>query len=62
MKKNYKIYGYPFVNSNWQPHYTIASLSKKIKKSSFLRLFKTYERIILFFKTQKIYFFQIKKK
>ena len=33
MKKNYKIYGYPFVNSNWQPHYTIASLSKKIKKN-----------------------------
>ena len=61
MKKNYKIYGYPFVNSNWQPHYTIASLSKKIKKSSFLRLFKTYRKNNTIFKTQKIYFFQIKK-
>ncbi len=28
MKKNFKKYGYPFVNINWLPHFTIASISK----------------------------------
>ena len=44
MKNNFKKYGYPFVNSNWKPHYTIASLSKKIKEKNFLTLLKSYKK------------------
>ena len=29
MSNNYKKYGYPFINSNWKPHFTVASISLK---------------------------------
>ena len=32
MKNNFKKYGYPFVNLNWLPHFTIASITKKRTK------------------------------
>ena len=60
MKNNFKKYGYPFVNSNWKPHYTIASLSKKIKEENFLTLLKSYKKKNIYQKVRNIYFFQIK--
>ncbi len=61
MKDNFRKYGYPFVNTNWKPHYTVASLSKKIKEKNFLRLFKDYNDKNIFQKVNKVHFYQIKK-
>ena len=61
MQNNFKKYGYPFVGSNWKPHYTIASLSKKIKEKNFLKLLESYEKKNIYQKVRNVYFFQIKK-
>ena len=61
MKNNFKKFGYPFVNSNWKPHYTIASISKKIKQKKFLKVFKNFRKRNINQKVKNIYFFQIKK-
>ena len=60
MKKNYNIYGYPFINSNWKPHFTIASISKKKDQINFKKLFRklntTYKQTV-----SQIYLYKIKK-
>ena len=62
MKENFRKYGYPFVNINWKPHYTVASLSKKIKEKNFLKLFTNHKKDkYVFQKVNKVYFYQIKK-
>ena len=61
MEKNFTKYGYPFVNINWKPHYTIASLSKKIKEKNFLKLLKNFKNKNISQKVNKVYFYQIKK-
>ena len=40
MQLNFKKYGYPFVNSNWSPHYTIASISKTVSQKQYFKDFK----------------------
>ena len=61
MNSNYKKYGYPFVYSNWQPHFTIASISKGRKQNEFLKKFKNYKKKINKQKVNRIYYFQIQK-
>lgn len=61
MRINFNKYGYPFVSSNWKPHYTVASLSKKVKKKDFLKILKSYKNTNIYQKVRNIYFFQIKK-
>jgi len=40
MQRNYDKYGYPFVNKNWMPHFTIASIKNKfINDLYFKKLF-----------------------
>jgi len=61
MEKNYYKYGYPFVNSNWNPHFTIASISKKKSSKNFIKNFinlniKIPKQII-----SKVHFFKINK-
>ena len=61
MSNNYKKYGYPFINSNWKPHFTIASISLKKNQNDFIKKFKkiklTKRKIYL----NKIYLYEIKK-
>lgn len=61
MSNNYKKYGYPFINSNWKPHFTVASISLKKNQNDFIKKFKkiklTKRKIYL----NKIYLFEIKK-
>ena len=61
MTDNYKKFGYPFINSNWRPHFTIASISKKDKQTDFIKKFKkiklTQKKIYL----NKVYLYEIKK-
>ena len=61
MSNNYKKYGYPFINSNWKPHFTVASISLKKNKNNFIKKFKkikfTKRKIYL----NKIYLYEIKK-
>ena len=59
MRKNYSKYGYPFVGSNWKPHFTIASISKKVKKKSFINKFKKVKIGKLSQNINKIYFYKI---
>ncbi len=40
MRRNFRLYGYPFVNKNWKPHFTIASISPKKKQNDFIVNFK----------------------
>ncbi len=40
MNKNYKLFGYPFIKSNWKPHFTIASISMKKNQKNFINMFK----------------------
>ena len=60
MKKNYAINGYPFINSNWKPHFTIASISKGKDQINFKKLFREintrYKQTV-----NQIYLYQIKK-
>ena len=61
MSDNYKKYGYPFINSNWKPHFTVASISLKKNQNDFIKKFKkikfTKRKIYL----NKIYLYEIKK-
>ena len=61
MKNNFKKYGYPFVNLNWLPHFTIASIAKKQKQKIFINNFKNFKNYIPKQKVKYIYFYKIKK-
>jgi len=61
MQLNHEKYGYPFVNSNWSPHYTIASISNIASQKKY---FKDFKQKIINRTSQKItriFFFKIKK-
>lgn len=59
MKKNYTIYGYPFVGNRWTPHFTVASLEKKTNKKKFL---KSFLNLKIFFQDsiERISFYEVK--
>ncbi len=40
MNKNYRSFGYPFINLNWKPHFTIASISLNKDQFKFIQDFK----------------------
>ena len=61
MKKNYQRFGYPFVNTNWQPHFTIASISKSFRNKIYLQNFKNEKFNKINQKISYIFFFRIKK-
>jgi hypothetical protein len=61
MKNNFKKYGYPFVNLNWLPHFTIASITKKKNQKIFINNFKNFKNYIPKQKVKYIYFYEIKK-
>ena len=61
MKKNYQRYGYPFVNTNWRPHFTIASISKSSTNKIYFKNFKNEKFNEINQKISYIFFFQIKK-
>ena len=59
MRRNFKTYGYPFVNKNWKPHFSIASIGKsKFKKKFILDFLKNRKRLPIQ-KLEKVYFFKI---
>lgn len=61
MQSNFKKFGYPFVNSNWYPHYTIASISKSASQKKYLKDFKKKIVSRSLQKINHISFFMIKK-
>ena len=61
MKNNFKKYGYPFVNTNWLPHFTIASIAKKKNQKIFINSFKNFKNYIPEQKVKYLYFYEIKK-
>ena len=61
MKKNYQRFGYPFVNTNWRPHFTIASISKSFRNKIYLQNFKNEKFNKINQKISYIFFFRIKK-
>ena len=61
MRKNYSLYGYPFVNSNWNPHFTIASISKNKSTKNFIKSFININKKILTQNISKVYFYKINK-
>lgn len=61
MKKNYQRFGYPFVNTNWQPHFTIASISKSSRNKIYLQNFKNEKFNKINQKISYIFFFRIKE-
>ena len=40
MNQNFRLYGYPFINMNWKPHFTIGSISFKKNQYEFIKKFK----------------------
>ena len=60
MNKNFKTFGYPFIRSNWKPHFTIASISPKNNQSDFIKEFKKI-KIKKKQHLNKVYLYQIKK-
>ena len=40
MFNNYNKFGYPYINTNWKPHYTIASISLKKNQNDFMKKYK----------------------
>tara|TARA_A100001015_G_scaffold241043_1_gene275022 strand:+ start:305 stop:895 length:591 start_codon:yes stop_codon:yes gene_type:complete len=60
MNKNYKRYGYPFIKSNWKPHFTIASISKKKNQKNFIKEFRSIN-IKKKQSLKNIFLYQIKK-
>ena len=46
LNKNYKNYGYPFVNSDWKPHLTIASIKKNYTSDIIFKNFIKKKNII----------------
>ena len=61
MKKNYQRFGYPFVNTNWRPHFTIASISKSSTNKIYFKNFKNLKFDKINQKINYIFFFRIKK-
>ena len=60
MNKNSKLFGYPFIGTNWKPHFTIASISKSKNQKNFIHNFKTINiKTKQFLKSISLY--QIKK-
>jgi hypothetical protein len=43
MFNNFNKYGYPFINSNWKPHFTISSIHKNKNQKEFKKNFKKYK-------------------
>ena len=43
MFNNFNKYGYPFINSNWKPHFTISSIHKNKNQKEFKENFKKYK-------------------
>ncbi len=41
MNKNNRLFGYPFIGTNWKPHFTIASISKSKNQKKFINNFKS---------------------
>ena len=41
INKNFRLFGYPFVGTNWKPHFTIASISKSKNQKNFINIFKS---------------------
>lgn len=61
MNNNFKKFGFPFVGSNWKPHFTLASFPKSLNNQKFINNFKK-ERIKFFTQSVNyIYFYEIKK-
>jgi len=60
MNKNYKLFGYPFIESNWKPHFTIASIPKKKNLKNFTNDFKI-KKIRSKQLLKNIFLYQIKK-
>ena len=60
MNKNYRYFGYPFINTNWKPHFTIASISLKKDQFRFIRYFKKIS-ISKKLTLKNIYLYQIKR-
>ena len=61
MKNNFEKYGYPFVNTNWFPHFTIASITKNKNQKIFINNFKNFKNYTSKQKVKYIYFYEIKK-
>ena len=61
MRDNFKKYGYPFVKRNWNPHFTVASISKFSSDKNYFEKFKLEKFSPLLQNINRIYFFQIKK-
>ena len=60
MEKNFRLFGYPFIGSNWKPHFTIASISKKNDQKKFISEFKSIN-IKKKQSLKNIFLYQIKK-
>ena len=61
IKSNFKKFGYPFVNSNWYPHFTIASISKSASQKQYFKDFKQKMISRSLQKITHVFFFIIKK-
>ncbi len=60
MNQNFRLYGYPFINMNWKPHFTIGSISLKKNQYEFIKKFKkkfAYKKQFL----NKIFLYKIKR-
>ena len=60
MNKNYRSFGYPFINLNWKPHFTVASISLKKDQFKFIQDFKKIS-ISKKLTLKNIYLYQIKR-
>ena len=58
MKKNYKIYGWPYVGKYWIPHVTIASIKNIHGNNKYFKLFLK-EKINLYNKVTKVRFYKV---
>ena len=61
MNKNYQKFGYPFVNTNWHPHFTIASISKSSTNKVYFKKLKNEKFNEISEQIKYIFFYQIKK-
>ena len=60
MKKNFSIYGYPFVGKNWIPHFTIASINCSDNKDEFINNFINYKLYLTEY-IFKVSFYEVRK-
>ena len=44
--RNYRIFGYPFVNKNWKPHLTIASVNNSLTSDNLFKKFLSSKKIL----------------